>query len=501
MLSLVIFLPLLLTVPIVFLRGRRTVFWYTTAATFVEFLLSLFLLKGFDFHMRGFQWVEHARWLPDLAASYHLGVDGLSLSLILLTTFLTFVATLSSLNYIQKQVKEYYITLLILETGMLGVFAALDLLLFFVFWEVMLLPMYLLIGIWGHERRIYAAFKFVLYTMAGSAFLLTAIIVLRLHTGTFDLVEMMNRSGTLVPAALEGLLFLAFALAFAIKVPLFPFHTWLPDAHVEAPTAGSVILAGVLLKMGVYGFLRFNFTLFPQASHHYAPLFMALGIVGILYGALMSWVQEDLKKLIAYSSVAHLGFVILGIFTFTDWGLQGGILQMVNHGLSTGGLFLAAGLLYERKHTRDMARLRGIGKAMPVFSVLFGIVMLSSVGLPGLNGFVGEFLILLGAYKVSLAWAAFGVLGVILAAVYLLTMFQKVVLTAPTPETRHLKDVSPREFVVFALLLVFIFWIGVYPAPFLRFAKAPSRYLQENVKGAVAAETVPVMPAHQEVQP
>ncbi len=505
MLSLLIFLPLLLTIPIVFLRGRRTVFWYTTAATLVEFLLSLTLLRGFDFAMTGFQWVERSRWLPDLGASYHLGIDGLSLALILLTTFLTFVATLSSLNYVQRQVKEYYITLLVLETGMLGVFAALDLLLFFVFWEVMLLPMYLLIGIWGHERRIYAAFKFVLYTMAGSAFLLAAIIVLRIHTGTFDLVELMNRTGNLVPAALEGLLFLAFALAFAIKVPLFPFHTWLPDAHVEAPTAGSVILAGILLKMGVYGFLRFNFTLFPQASHHYAPLFMALGVIGILYGALMSWVQQDLKKLIAYSSVAHLGFVVLGIFTFTDWGLQGGILQMVNHGLSTGGLFLAAGLLYERKHTRDMDRLRGLGKVMPVFSVLFGIVMLSSVGLPGLNGFVGEFLILLGAYKTGILWAVLGVLGVIFAAVYLLGMYQRVVLSAPIPENQGMADVSPREFVVFALLLVFIFWIGVYPAPFLKFGKAPSRILRENIQAAVA-ETVPVpppTPAHEtpEVSP
>ena len=481
MLSVVIFAPLVLSLPLFFLRGRKTWFGYTWFASVVVFVLSLALLRGFQWETPGFQWEQQVEWLPTLGASYHIGIDGLSLILILLTTFLPTISILASFRYIQHRIREFCIAMLVLEGAMIGVFASLDLLLFFIFWEVMLVPMFLLIGVWGHDRRIYAAFKFVLYTMAGSAFLLFAILVLRLKTGTFDLVTLQQTVGNL-PGAIQRWAFLAFAIAFAIKVPLVPFHTWLPDAHVEAPTAGSVLLAGILLKMGIYGFLRFNFALFPSIARDLAPLFMALGVIGILYGAWMSWVQTDLKKLIAYSSVAHLGFVILGIFTFTPWGLQGGILQMVNHGLSTGALFLAAGLLYERKHTREMSQLVGIGKLMPVFSTMFGIVMLSSIGLPGLNGFVGEFLILLGTFQVSKTLAFFGVLGIIFAAVYMLSMFQKVVFLPPREEDRGLlKDLTLREWVVFVPLLVFIFAIGVYPRPFLKFGKVPSQQVIERV--------------------
>ncbi len=493
MLSVVIFAPILLAVPLFLLRGRKALFGYTFFASLVVLALSLTMLQGFSWEAPGFQWEQQMEWLPTLGASYHVGIDGLSLLMILLTTLLTAIAVLASFRYITTRIREFCISMLVLEGAMIGVFSALDLFLFFIFWEVMLIPMFLLIGVWGHERRIYAAFKFVLYTMAGSAFLLFAILVLRLKTGTFDLVAMEQAVGTL-PLTIQRWAFLAFALAFAIKVPLVPFHTWLPDAHVEAPTAGSVLLAGILLKMGVYGFLRFNFSLFPTIAHNLAPLFMTLGIIGILYGAWMSWVQTDLKKLIAYSSVAHLGFVILGIFTFTPWGLQGGILQMVNHGLSTGALFLAAGILYERKHTREMSQLVGIGKLMPVFSTIFGIVMLSSIGLPGLNGFVGEFLILLGTFKVSKTLAFFGVLGVIFAAVYMLSMFQKVVFSPPRPEDSGLPDLTVREWLVFLPLLAFIFAIGVYPRPFLRFAKAPSQQVIERVLPEPPSPSTPQVP-------
>jgi NADH-quinone oxidoreductase subunit M len=362
-------------------------------------------------------------------------------------------------------------------SGMIGVFVSLDLFLFYVFWEVMLIPMYLLIGVWGNPaRRVYAAIKFFLFTMFGSLLMLVAILVLYFHYGattgtyTFDLLKMY---GLNIPFHMQFWMFLAFGLAFAIKVPMFPFHTWLPDAHTEAPTVGSVILAAVLLKMGTYGFLRFNMPLFPQAAHYFVPLFSILALIGIIYGALVSMMQKDLKRLIAFSSVSHLGFVMLGLFTFTMPGVQGGIIQMINHGLSTGALFLIVGMIYERRHTRMIADFGGLSTPMPVYAAIFMIVSLSSIGLPGLNGFVGEFLILLGAFKTSKVYAILGATGVIFAACYMLWMFQRVMFGQVTNDkNRDLKDLSWREIAIFAPLILFIVWIGVYPSTFLDKTKA-----------------------------
>ncbi len=458
----------------------------------VAFLLSLFLWFGFDPANPGMQFEERRPWIPDFGISYHLGVDGISLLLVLLTTFITPLCLLSAWTAITERVKEFLITMLLLETGMLGVFVALDLFLFYVFWEAMLVPMYFLIGVWGGPRRIYAAIKFILYTMTGSVLMLLAILGLYfLHgaeTGsyTFDYPALLGLS--LAPAT-QGWLFAAFALAFAIKVPLFPFHTWLPDAHVEAPTAGSVILAGVLLKMGTYGFLRFCLPLFPQASVAFLIPVFVLAIIGIIYGAWVSMVQPDLKKLVAYSSVSHLGFVVLGLFTLTPQGISGGILQMVNHGLSTGALFLIVGMIYERRHTRLIADFGGLWGPLPVFSTLFLVVTLSSIGLPGLNGFVGEFLILVGAFQVHWLPAALATSGVIFAAVYMLWMFQRVVFGEVThEENRRLLDLTPRELATLVPIVALIVWIGVYPKPFLGPTEAAVSQLIAQVKARAAAE-------------
>ncbi|HEX9818443.1 MAG TPA: NADH-quinone oxidoreductase subunit M [Methylomirabilota bacterium] len=433
--------------------------------------LSLPLWFGFDGDRADFQFAELYRWMPTLGVSYHVGIDGISLLLVLLTTFLTPLALASAWHAIEDRTKEFVITMLLLETGMLGVFVSLDLFLFFVFWEAMLIPMYLIIGVWGGGNRIYAAVKFVLYTMVGSALMLVAILALYYQHGaatgtyTFDLPALAR--WVLPPGTAQNLMFLAFALAFAIKVPLFPFHTWLPDAHVEAPTAGSVILAGVLLKMGTYGFLRFCLPLFPDATVTFAPLVFALAVVGIVYGALVSTVQPDLKKLVAYSSVSHLGFVMLGLFTLNQQGLVGGVIQMVNHGLSTGALFLMVGMIYERRHTRLIAEFGGLWKVIPAFSALFLVLVLSSLGLPGLNGFVGEFLVLVGAFQVSPWLAALATTGIVFAAVYLLWMYQRVAFGEITrEENRRLTDLSPREWAVLVPVLLFIVWIGVYPTAF-----------------------------------
>jgi NADH-quinone oxidoreductase subunit M len=435
------------------------------------FVASVPLWTGFDGARAEYQFEEVARWMPSLGVTYHLGVDGISLLLVLLTTFLTPLALASAWRAIEDRTKEFVITMLLLETGMLGVFVSLDLFLFFVFWEAMLIPMYLIIGVWGGGNRVYAAVKFVLYTMVGSALMLVAILAFYYQHGaatgvyTFDVPTLAR--WVLPPGPGQTLMFLAFALAFAIKVPLFPFHTWLPDAHVEAPTAGSVILAGVLLKMGTYGFLRFCLPFFPDASVTFAPLVFALAVVGIVYGAWVSTVQPDLKKLVAYSSVSHLGFVMLGLFTFNQQGLVGGLIQMINHGLSTGALFLMVGMIYERRHTRLIAEFGGLWKVIPVFSALFLVVVLSSLGLPGLNGFVGEFLVLVGAFQVSGWLAALATTGIIFAAVYLLWMYQRVVFGEVTrEENRRLPDLSPREWAVLAPVLLFIVWIGVYPSAF-----------------------------------
>jgi NADH-quinone oxidoreductase subunit M len=438
--------------------------------------------------------------MPSFGISYHLGIDGISLLLVLLTTFLSPLALLSSWRAVEDRVKEFSICMLLLETGMLGVFVSLDLFLFYIFWEAMLIPMYLIIGVWGGPARIYAAIKFILYTLTGSVLMLVAILALYFQHGeatgtyTFDLPVLARY---VVPGGAQVWLFLAFAVAFAIKVPMFPFHTWLPDAHVEAPTAGSVILAGVLLKMGTYGFLRFCLPLFPQASLAFVPWIFLLSLIGIIYGAWVSMVQPDLKKLVAYSSVSHLGFVVLGLFTLTPQGIVGGIIQMVNHGLSTGALFLMVGILYERRHTRLIADFGGLWKAIPAFSVLFMIVSLSSLGLPGLNGFVGEFLILVGAF----AWASgssaapaaylvpvLATSGIIFAAVYMLWMYQRVCFGEITSEAnRGLADLTGREWAVLLPVLLFIVWIGVYPRPFTGMTEASVQALITQVQSKVAA--------------
>ncbi len=473
-LSLVIFLPLVGAVALLFIPAARVQAVKTTAfaVSLVTFLASLPIFAEFEGGRSGMQLVEQIPWVPSLGLTYHLGVDGISVLLILMTTFLTAISILSSFSAITQRVKTYYATLLVLETGMIGVFAALDLVLFYVFWEAVLIPMYLIIGVWGGPRRVYAAVKFILYTVAGSLLMLVAILYLyfAFHAAygeyTFDLMRLYE---TPLGRTAQLWLFAAFALAFAIKVPMFPFHTWLPDAHVEAPTAGSVILAGVLLKMGTYGFVRFAMPLFPEASITFAPWIIALSVIGIIYGALVAMVQPDVKKLVAYSSVSHLGFVMLGLFALNTQGIQGGILQMVNHGLSTGALFLAVGMIYERRHTREISEFGGLAEVLPWFAAFFLIICLSSLGLPGLNGFVGEFLVLLGAFRAQPVVAAISALGVILAAVYLLWMYQRVMFGPVTNEkNRGLKDLTRREFWTLAPVIALIIWIGVYPNPFLR---------------------------------
>jgi NADH-quinone oxidoreductase subunit M len=472
LLSFVIFLPLLGAGVIALLpRENRELIRFTALfVASVEMILAGVLFFLFQ-PGEGFQFVERVPWIPALGIRYFVAVDGISLLLIGLTALLTLVSVLFSW-VITERVKEFMALMLVMETALIGVFAALDLFAFFVFWEASLIPMYFLIGIWGHEDRIYATVKFVLYTMAGSALMLVAILVLSfLHyqaTGafTFDWTELTRLA---LPPGTQIWLFLAFATAFAIKVPLFPFHTWLPDAHVEAPTAGSVLLAGVLLKMGTYGFLRFGLTLFPDASRTFIPLIAVLSIIGILYAAMVAFAQRDAKSLVAYSSVAHLGFVMLGIFAFNAQGLAGGVLQMINHGLSTGALFLIVGMIYERRHTRLMEEFGGLWKVMPVFGALALIVVFSSVGLPGLNGFVGEFLILVGAFLHNPVYAVFATLGVILAAVYLLWMYQRTFFgPLENPANEGLPDLSAREVLVLLPLVVLIVIIGVYPEPFLR---------------------------------
>ena len=493
-LSLVVFLPAVGAVIIGLLPRARdeTVKRAVLAVALLTFLVSLPLYTGFDARVADYQFQERRPWLPSLGIGYHVGIDGISLLLVLLTTFLMPITLLASWHAIEKRWKEFAVTMLLLETGMLGVFVALDLFLFYVFWEAMLIPMYLVIGVWGGTNRVYAAVKFVLYTLAGSLLMLVAILALFFQHGavtgnyTFDLPVLAQY--VMPGGRVQNLLFLAFALAFAIKVPMFPFHTWLPDAHVEAPTPGSVILAGVLLKMGTYGFLRFCLPLFPQASMTFAPWIIALAIVGIIYGAWVSTVQADIKKLVAYSSVSHLGFVMLGLFALNAQGVVGGIIQMVNHGLSTGALFLLVGMIYERRHTRLIEQFGGIWKVMPAFSVLFMIVTFSSIGLPGLNGFVGEFLILVGAFQWNRLAAALATTGIIFAAVYMLWMYQRVIFGELTrEENRGLTDLSVREWVVLVPVLLLIVWIGVYPGPFTGVTEASVQALISQVQAKAAA--------------
>jgi NADH-quinone oxidoreductase subunit M len=478
-LTLVTFTPLVGAVIVLLLPRERPnlIRWFALAVSLVTFGLSLVMLGMFDPSNPDLQLVERVTWIQigSWTIDYHLGVDGLSILLVLLTTLLVPISILSTWTAVEERVKDFMAFFLLLAMGMLGVFLALDLFLFYVFWEFTLVPMYFLIGIWGGTRRMYAAVKFFLYTMAGSILMLLAIIWLGLQAGTFSLPELIAQGS--IPAATQFWLFLAFAAAFAIKVPMWPLHSWLPDAHVEAPTAGSVILAGVLLKMGTYGFVRFNLPLFPQASLQLAPWIAALAVIGILYGAAVSYAQRDAKKLVAYSSVSHLGFVMLGLFALNSEGIAGGILQMVNHGISTGALFLLVGMIYERRHTREMDAFGGLWKVMPIYGALMLIVALSSMGLPGLNGFVGEFTILLGAFgsqALGSPWfAGVAALGVILAAVYILFMFQKLFLgPLDKEENKRLTDINWREIAVLVPLVILIFWIGLFPSPFFGLMEA-----------------------------
>src|SRR3954469_25547941 len=440
------------------------------------FAETLLLWSRFDVASPDFQFVERHAWIPAFGIEYYVGVDGISLLLLVLTGFLTPIALLGSWESVRKQTKAFCIFILLLESAMMGVFISLDLFLFYVFWDAMLIPMYFLIGVWGYDRRIYAAVKFLLYTMAGSVLMLLAIIGLAyLHSTTngvytFDLLKLYSLS---IPSSLQFWFFLAFALAFAIKVPLFPFHTWLPDAHVQAPTAGSVILAGVLLKMGTYGLVRFAFPLFPEAASAFAPYLAILAVVGIIYGALVAMIQPDMKKLVAYSSVSHLGFVVLGIAAMNTQGMQGAVYQMLNHGISTGGLFLIVGMLSDRRHTRLIAEFGGLKKVTPRLVAAFMIVTLSSIGLPGLNGFVGEFLILLGAFTWNPRFAAFAATGVILSAAYMLWMFQRVNYGEVSEKNASLPDLKPREWAILVPVIAMAILMGVLPNLFLK-PMAPS---------------------------
>jgi NADH-quinone oxidoreductase subunit M len=472
LLSVLIFFPVVGAAALMMLRGDDHKFIRSIAmlVSIAEFLFSLLLLRGVPIGSSGYQLEEFAKWIPAPPIHYHLGVDGISMFLVLLTTFLTPISVLASWQSIQHRLKEFFVMLLLIEVGVVGVFLSLDLFLFFLFWELILIPMAFLIGIWGHERRVYAAVKFVLYTMAGSILMLVGIVWLYNATGTFDLptIQQMLANGQLVlgPRS-EMLLFLAFFVAFAIKVPVFPLHTWLPDAHVEAPTAGSVMLAGVLLKLGTYGMIRFCLPLFPEASHRAARWVAVLAIIGIIYGALVSMVQPNLKKLVAYSSVSHLGFVVLGIFAFHHISMQGAVFQMLAHGVSTGALFLLVGMLYDRRHTFEISEFGGLSTPMPKLAAFFLFVALSSLGLPLLNGFVGEFLILLGTYQRHWGWAVWAALGVILSACYLLWSYQRVFFGDITHEkNRSLVDVSARENWVLATMAVVILWMGV-GSPFI----------------------------------
>ena len=473
-LTLLTFFPLLGVIVLLFMNSeaKTAIRWVAMVTSLLTFGVSLWVLSQFSASNPDLQLVAKYSWINVAGWNiyYYLAVDGLSILLVLLTAFLTPISLLSTWTAVEDRVKDFMIFFLLLEVGMMGVFLAQDLFMFYVFWEFTLVPMYFLIGLWGGPRRIYAAVKFFLYTMAGSILMLVAILWLGIYGNTFSVPDLIAKGA--IPANIQWWLFLAFTAAFAIKVPMWPLHSWLPDAHVEAPTAGSVILAGVLLKMGTYGYVRFAVPLFPEAAVQFGPWIAALAVIGIIYGALVALVQKDMKSLVAYSSVAHLGFVMLGVFALNVQGVSGAILQMINHGLSTGALFLLIGMVYEQTHTRDIKVYGGLWKVMPVFGTIMLIASLSSMGLPGLNGFVGEFTILLGAFgstAIGSPWyAGISAIGVIMAAVYILYMFQKMFLGPAGEITHHheLKDLNWREIFTVAPLLILMFWIGLYPAPF-----------------------------------
>lgn len=488
-LSTLIFLPLLGVLVLLVIPNDNGCRIWTLLITVITALVSLPLYANFDRTTAKYQFGEHSAWISAFDINYTLGVDGISLLLVMMTTLLMPLCVLASWRYIGKRVKEFMIALLLMETAMLGVFMALDFVLFFIFWEVMLIPMYLLIAIWGGPRKTYASIKFFLYTLAGSVLMLVAIIALYLETGTFSIPAMMGHDYSL---NFQILVFLAFFLAFAIKVPMFPFHTWLPAAHVEAPTAGSVILASLLLKMGTYGFLRFCLPITPEAVFIFMPYILWLSIAGILYGGFTALAQNDMKKLIAYSSVSHMGFITLGIFVLNTSGIEGAILQMINHGIVTGALFLCVGMLYERTKSRDLSRHAGLGKHMPVFITFLAVFSLASLAFPGTNGFIGEFLILVGAFEHSILIAAFAIPGAILAAAYMFRFLQRVAWGGTdNPDHNGIKDIGVREVAILTPLLVFVFWIGLSPAPFLDVMHVSVENLIEQVSVA-RTETISV---------
>jgi len=511
-LSIVLFTPLAGLVLLLFIPGenKSAVRWWGNIAMFAGFLVSLPLAFWFagEAPDQQFKFIEQHDWITSIGAQYFLGIDGISFLLLMLTTVLGFLSVLSSWTAIQERAKEYYAMFLLLQTGMLGVFMALDFFLFYVFWEVMLVPMYFIIGVWGGPRKLYAAIKFFLYTLAGSVLMLLGILALyfRFHsdagTYTFNVLTLIQHTW---PENLQFWVFWAFMIGFAIKVPMFPFHTWLPDAHVEAPTAGSVILAGVLLKMGTYGFVRFSLPLLPQASSdpQTVKIMVVLSLIAIIYGALVSMMQRDMKKLIAYSSVSHLGFCTLGIFALNPHGLSGSVLQQVNHGISTGALFLIVGLIYERRHTREIKELGGLSNVMPIYATLFMIVMLSSIGLPLLNGFIGEFTILQGAFEVSWRWAAWAVLGIVLGAAYMLWLYQRTMFgTCDNPQNQTLKDLNLREIMTLVPLVIWAFWIGLYPKPFFKVLEKPVAAIVQRVNpGFYAPVTATAPPVGPPVSP
>src|SRR5580704_17609328 len=492
LLSVILFTPLVGALLLLFIPRESQVLHRLVGNLFgvLGFLVSVPLILHFPAGSGAYEFRESADWIPSIGAQYSLGADGISMLLVMLTTLLGMIAITSSWSVIQMRTKEYYILLLLLQTGMLGVFMSLDFFLFYVFWEVMLVPMYFLIGVWGSDRRLYAAIKFFLYTLAGSVIMLLAILALYFNatrlTGvqTFDIPSLLA-SAQLLPDSLKAWIFWGFFFAFAIKVPMFPFHTWLPDAHTEAPTAGSVILAGVLLKMGTYGFIRFSLPLLPTdaaARHTIVTILIVLSLVGIIYGALVCMMQKDMKKLIAYSSVSHLGFCTLGIFALTPQGLSGSVIQQINHGISTGALFLLIGVLYERRHTRLISEFGGLSTPMPNFAAVYMIATLSSLGLPLLNGFIGEFVILRGTYEVNIKYVAWAVTGIVLGAAYLLWLYQRVMFGPVTnPANEHLPDLNMREYATLIPLVLLAFWIGIYPKPLFRVLDAPVRQIVEQV--------------------
>ena len=502
MLTVVVFFPVLGALVIALFvpkTNENAIKWIANVVAFVDFALSLTLLQGFDAASTQLQHVTKVSWIPQLGVEYFIGMDGISMLLVILTTALGFISVLSSWNYIEKRNKEYYVALLLLQTGILGVFVSFDFFLFYVFWEVMLVPMYFLIGVWGGPRKLYAAIKFFLYTLVGSVLMLLGILALYFYnsTGLFGwgglgnertfFIPQFHEIAALIPPELQFWIFLAFFVGFAIKVPMFPFHTWLPDAHVEAPTAGSVILAGVLLKMGTYGFVRFSLPILPDGTWQLLPWMVGLSIVGIIYGALVAMAQKDIKKLVAYSSVSHLGFVMLGLFALNNAGINGGVLQMINHGLSTGALFLLVGVIYERRHTRMIADFGGLSAQMPAFATIFLIITMASIGLPTLNGFVGEFTILVGAFHRVWWWGVAGAIGIVLGAAYMLWMYQRVFFgPLDNPDNQGLSDLNGRELAYLMPLVILCFWIGLYPKPFFDRMEKPVAYVVAKVESGGA---------------